>query len=176
MYIETVHTIPDEKAFRSALSGPEGLPEGVWLVTALVRKDHSRVTCVWKAASVDALRAAIEARIGKVAETAYYELDEAASFGPGRATATDPTLLHEVGKKLYRLGRPHEALAVFQLNAAQNPKAWFTEVGLARGYAVTGDRDRALRTLRAALERTPPHRRERVQGLVSRLESGQNLI
>lgn len=178
MLIESTHTISDEQALRSALAGQAGPPQGVKLRATLLRRDRSHLTCVWEAPSVDAVRNYVEGKIGKLSKSNYYELDESGTTGlapAGASMSTNVSLLHEIGKQLARSGRAQEALAIFQLNAEQNPGSWFTVAGLARGYAAVGDRSRALQTLRTALERAPAHRREHVQRMVSQLESGQSL-
>ncbi|MBC7923493.1 MAG: DUF2911 domain-containing protein, partial [Ferruginibacter sp.] len=64
------------------------------------------------------------------------EADAAMQQALDKAT---PPQIHGYGRQLLGQNRPKEALAVFELNAKRNGKAWPVNVGLARGYAAVGD-------------------------------------
>ena len=69
-------------------------------------------------------------------------------------TAT-PILIHQYGRQLLNAGKNKDALTVFELNAKRFGEQWPTHVGLARGYAAAGEKQRALEHARKALAQAP---------------------
>ena len=65
------------------------------------------------------------------------------------------------GRQLLNANQNREALEVFEQNAKRLGEAWPTHVGLARGYAATGDKAQALEHAKKALvrHRMPSSRR-----------------
>lgn len=85
--------------------------------------------------------------------------------------------LHSEGRKLLAAGDPKLALEVFELNARRHPDAWPVHVGLARGYAASGDARRALEHARKALAQAPDDvNRRSLAGMVEKLEKGDTAI
>ncbi len=85
-----------------------------------------------------------------------------------------PLDLHQYGRKLLAEKKPGEALAVFRLNAERNGEQWPVNVGLARGYAATGDLKQALEHARKALTQAPDDlNRKSLAAMVSALEAGR---
>lgn len=72
----------------------------------------------------------------------------------GHPTATPP-LIHMYGRQLLSAGKPAEAMAVFEMNAKRFGDEWPTHVGLARGYAANGQKEKALDHARKALAQAP---------------------
>jgi len=84
--------------------------------------------------------------------------------------------LHQYGRKLVGMKRNAEALEVFKMNAKKNPKVYTTYVGLARGYSSVGDYKNALVNAKAALPLAPdPLNKNSVEGMIKKLESGQDI-
>jgi Flp pilus assembly protein TadD len=83
--------------------------------------------------------------------------------------------LHQYGRQLVSQGKTADAMAVFQRNAEQNPEAWFIGVGLARGHSALADFGQAAEHMRTALEKAPEDQKAYIQGLVDRLESGEDI-
>lgn len=79
--------------------------------------------------------------------------------------------LHNYGRTLLGTGKTEDALEVFQLNAKQNPDAWFIGVGLARGHSALGQFDAAAKGMKMAMEKAPENQQAYLQGLLDQLES-----
>jgi hypothetical protein len=63
------------------------------------------------------------------------------------------------------------ALTVFQTNAKLHPNAWPVNLGLARGYAVMGDRKKAVSYARKALPQAPDDlNRQNIETLIKQWE------
>ena len=85
-----------------------------------------------------------------------------------------PLDLHQYGRRLLAEKKNKEALEIFQLNAQRNGDQWPVHVGLARGYAATGDPKQALEHARKALTQAPdPLNRKALEAMVAALEAGQ---
>ncbi len=83
--------------------------------------------------------------------------------------------LHQYGRTLLGQGRTEDAMEVFERNAEQNPDAWFIGFGLARGYSAMGEFDQAVKSMRASLDAAPEGQKAYVQGMIDRLEKGQDI-
>lgn len=84
--------------------------------------------------------------------------------------------LHQTGRQLITQKKNAEAMKVFELNARRYPNKWPVNVGLARGYAAMGDKQKALKHARLALKDAPDEpNRKNVEGLVKSLEEGKNI-
>ena len=87
-----------------------------------------------------------------------------------------PLDLHQYGRLLISQKHEKEALEVFQLNYERNGDEWPTHVGLARGYAATGDPKQALEHARKALTQAPDDlNRKSLEAMVAALESGKTI-
>lgn len=85
-----------------------------------------------------------------------------------------PLDLHFYGRKLLAEKKNQEAMAVFQLNFQRNGETWPVHVGLARGYAATGDSKQALEHARKALVQAPdPVNKKGLEDMVAALEAGK---
>jgi len=178
--LESNHQPTDTKRFLQVIESAPAIPPQISLLACFVRTDYSQVTCIWKSDSAEQLRHFIEPIVAGAAKNAYYSIEQVVPFESqserNGEKLENPYHLHEVGKRLAKSHKPEAALAVFQLNATQNPHTWFVTAGLARGYAAIGDFDKAKELMKAALERAPIYRREHVNQLLSRLEKRDNLI
>ena len=83
--------------------------------------------------------------------------------------------LHQYGRTLLTQDRVDEAIEVFERNAEQNPDAWFTGFGLARGYSAKGDFDKAVENMKLALAKAPDGQKTYVQGMLDRLEKSEDI-
>ena len=63
--------------------------------------------------------------------------------------------IHQYGRQLLNANQNRDALEVFEQNAKRFGEAWPTHVGLARGYAATGDKAKALEHAKKALAQAP---------------------
>lgn len=88
--------------------------------------------------------------------------------------APKPLDAHMLGRQLLQMGKKAEALKVFQANAARFPDQWPVHVGLARGFAASGDLKKALEHARKALAQAPDElNRKSLAGMIAQLEKGQ---
>ena len=109
----------------------------------------------------------IQLKMGN-AEKAQATFDKAIA-----SPATKPTDAHQLGRQLLQSGLKAEALKIFQSNAKKFPGQWPVNVGLARGYAATGDTKKALEHARLALAQAPDElNRKALQAMVDQLEKG----
>ncbi len=93
-----------------------------------------------------------------------------------RAPGTTPLEIHQYGRQLLAAKKSAEALAVFQMNAERNGDAWPVHVGLARGYAATGETQKALEHARKALAQAPdPVNKKSLEDMVQTLSEGRTL-
>ncbi|MDE3244850.1 MAG: DUF2911 domain-containing protein [Acidobacteriota bacterium] len=84
-----------------------------------------------------------------------------------------PTDAHQLGRQLLQQGHKAEALKIFQANAKKFPGQWPVNVGLARGYAASGDLKKALEHARMALAQAPDEpNKKALNGLIEQLEKG----
>lgn len=87
-----------------------------------------------------------------------------------------PIDIHQVGRTLIAEGKKQEALKVFQINAQRFPDKWPVHVGLMRGYAAVGDKDRALAEARLGLKQAPDEaNRKSLEQAIKKLEEGKNV-
>ena len=85
-----------------------------------------------------------------------------------------PLDLHQYGRRLLAEKNDQEALAIFRLNFEINGEQWPVHVGLARGYAATGDPKQALEHARKALAQAPDAlNRQSLEAMVAALEAGR---
>lgn len=110
------------------------------------------------------------AKLGKGAEAAA--LMKSAIEFPGAT----PAQIHQYGRQLLGEKRIKEALEVFQLNAKRHGDTWPVHVGLARGYAASGDLAKALEHARKALPQAPdPLNKKSLEAMVKSLEAGKSI-
>ncbi len=83
--------------------------------------------------------------------------------------------LHNYARTLLGEGKKEEALEVFQRNVEQNSNAWFVELGLARGLSALGRFEEAAEQMKIAVGKAPDNQKAYVQGLVDRLEKGEDI-
>jgi len=82
--------------------------------------------------------------------------------------------IHQYGRQLIAEKKNAEALAVFQLNAQRNGDAWPVHVGLARGYAATGENKKALEHAKIAVTQAPDSlNRQNLEAMVKDLSEGK---
>jgi tetratricopeptide (TPR) repeat protein len=87
-----------------------------------------------------------------------------------------PLAIHQYGRRLLVQKRNEAALKVFQLNAQRNGDAWPVHVGLARGYAAVGQKDKALEHAKKAVEQAPdPANKQNMEAMVKTLSSGGDI-
>jgi tetratricopeptide (TPR) repeat protein len=85
-----------------------------------------------------------------------------------------PLDLHFYGRRLLAEKKNQEAMAVFQLNFQRHGETWPVHVGLARGYAATGDSKQALEHARKALVQAPDAvNKKGLEDMVAALEAGK---
>ncbi|HTK28584.1 MAG TPA: DUF2911 domain-containing protein [Vicinamibacterales bacterium] len=73
-----------------------------------------------------------------------------------RLAGTPAMPIHQYGLRLLAAGRNDRAMAIFRLNRQQHPEDTFvTYVGLARGYASTGDKKNAIANWEIAIRNIP---------------------
>lgn len=65
------------------------------------------------------------------------------------------TQIHQYGRQLLAEKQPAEALQVFELNRQRYGSQWPVNAGLARGYAATGNKAKALEHAQLALPQAP---------------------
>lgn len=85
-----------------------------------------------------------------------------------------PMDIHQYARQLQGQKKNEEALKVFELNARRNPGIWPVGVGLARGYAALGQKDKALAAARQALPKAPNDAsRKSLEDLIKQIEEGK---
>jgi len=113
-------------------------------------------------------KAQVLAKMGRNEEAG--KLMQAALKLPG----TTPIEIHQYGRQLLAEKKPAEALAVFQLNAQRNGDAWPIHVGLARGYAATGETKKALEHAKMAASQAPDAlNKKNLEAMVKDLSEGK---
>lgn len=84
--------------------------------------------------------------------------------------------IHEYGRQLLTQKRSQDALTIFQLNAKKNGNAWPVNMGLSRGYAAVGDKNKALKHAKLALAQAPDEMaKQRIADLIQSLNEGKVL-
>ena len=84
MYVAIVHQVQDAQAFLSRgerLADPSSAPPGVVPRQFCPSKDLSAATCVWEAASVDAVRDYIDSTLGDSSDNTYFEISTEYALG-----------------------------------------------------------------------------------------------
>ncbi len=113
-------------------------------------------------------KAQVLAKMGRNEEAG--KLMQAALKLPG----TTSIEIHQYGRQLLSEKKNTEALAVFQMNAERNGDAWPVHVGLARGYAATGETKKALEHAKIAVTQAPdPLNRQSIEAMVKDLSEGK---
>jgi len=88
-----------------------------------------------------------------------------------------PLDIHQYGRRLITDKQYKDALEVFQYNAQRNGEAWPTHVGLARGYAATGDAKQALEHAKKALPQAPDDlNKKSLEAMIAALEKGEPIL
>jgi tetratricopeptide (TPR) repeat protein len=91
-----------------------------------------------------------------------------------RNPSTTAFEIHQYGRQLLAARKPREALEVFQYNAQRNGDKWPVHVGLARGYAATGNYAQALEHAKKALPQAPDDlNRNSLQGMIKALSENK---
>jgi hypothetical protein len=89
---------------------------------------------------------------------------------------TTPVEIHQYGRQLITAKKNAEALEIFKYNAERNGDTWPVHVGLARGYAATGDNAKALEHAKKALTQAPDDlNRQGLETMVKTLSEGKPL-
>jgi hypothetical protein len=87
-----------------------------------------------------------------------------------------PLDLHTYGRSLLAEKKTKEAMDIFLLNSKLNGDTWPVHVGLARGYAATGDSKQALEHARKALTQAPDDlNRKSLAAMIADLEAGKSI-
>jgi hypothetical protein len=93
-----------------------------------------------------------------------------------RLPGTSPLDIHQYGRFLLNAKKSAEALEIFKYNAERNGDAWPVNVGLARGYAATGDNQKALEYAKKALPQAQDDlNRKSLQEMIKALSEGQTI-
>ena len=91
--------------------------------------------------------------------------------------ATTPIEIHQYGRQMLAAKKVDEAMAIFELNAKRNGDAWPVHVGLARGYAAKGEREKALEHAKTALPQAPDDlNRKSLEAMIDTLSKGSTEI
>ena len=84
--------------------------------------------------------------------------------------------LHQYGRQLLAQKKNKEALEVFKMNAAKNPKEFTTLIGLVRGHSANGDFKSALKFAKQALPLAPNAlNKTNVETMIGKLEQGKDV-
>ena len=73
MYVVTIHSISDPKAF---WGGQLDLPAGTTLPTAVPNGDGTRGICIFESDSMDTVRNLVDSATSKISENEYFAVDE----------------------------------------------------------------------------------------------------
>ncbi|HYB53423.1 MAG TPA: hypothetical protein VEG84_06130, partial [Thermoanaerobaculia bacterium] len=90
-------------------------------------------------------------------------------------SVAEPLDLHNYGRQLLGEKKTTEALQIFDMNAKKNPSLWFVYVGLARGQSATGKFKDASKNMHVAQTRAPESQHAYLQGLIDKLDKGQDI-
>lgn len=83
--------------------------------------------------------------------------------------------MHNYGRQLLAEKKTAEAVKIFQANAQKNPSVWFVYAGLARAQSASGNFKDAAKNMKEAQTRAPEQQKAYLQGLLDRLEKGQDI-
>ena len=87
-----------------------------------------------------------------------------------------PIPIHMLGRQLQAAGKKDDAVKVFMLNARRFPNQWPVNVGLARAYAATGDKKKALEAAKLAISQAPdPANKKNLENMVKLLTEGKEI-
>jgi len=93
-----------------------------------------------------------------------------------RLPGTTALQIHLYGRQLLTMKKNSEAMEVFQYNNERNGDAWPVHVGLARGYAATGDNGKALEHAKKAAQQAPDDlNRQSLEAMVKSLSEGKGI-
>ena len=113
-------------------------------------------------------KAAVLEKLGRNADA------DAAMQSAVRHRSATPLDLHQYGRRLLAEKKNQEALEIFRLNYERNGEQWPVHVGLARGYAATGDLKQSLEHARKALPQAPDDlNRKSLEAMIAALEAGK---
>ena len=88
----------------------------------------------------------------------------------------NPLQIHLAARQLLTEGRKDDAVRLFQLNAKKFPNQWPVHVGLMRGYAATGEKQKALAEAKLAVVQAPdPGNKTNLERLIKQLEEGKDI-
>ena len=86
-----------------------------------------------------------------------------------------PVQLHIYGRTLQSQGKQDEAFSVFRANIKKNPDHWTAHNEAARLASAEGKFQDAAKEMRASLAGSPDQIKPQVQGLIKKLEAGQDI-
>ena len=86
-----------------------------------------------------------------------------------------PLQLHIYGRTLQSQGKQDEAFSVFRTNIKKNPDHWTAHNEAARLASAQGKFQDAAKEMRASLSGSPDQIKPQVEGLIKKLEAGQDI-
>ena len=86
-----------------------------------------------------------------------------------------PLQLHIYGRTLQSQGKQDEAFSVFRTNIKKNPDHWTAHNEAARLASAEGKFQDAAKEMRASLSGSPDQIKPQVEGLIKKLEAGQDI-
>jgi tetratricopeptide (TPR) repeat protein len=86
-----------------------------------------------------------------------------------------PLQLHIYGRTLQSQGKQDEAFSVFRANIKKNPDHWTAHNEAARLASAQGKFQDAAKEMRASLAGSPDQIKPQVEGLIKKLEAGQDI-
>jgi hypothetical protein len=100
--------------------------------------------------------------------------DASATLAKAMTIAT-PLQLHIYGRTLQSQGKQDEAFSVFRANIKKNPDHWTAHNEAARLASAEGKFQDAAKEMRASLAGSPDPIKPQVEGLIKKLEAGQDI-
>jgi hypothetical protein len=101
--------------------------------------------------------------------------EESAAAQKKALEMASPLQIHMFARQLQAEKRNEEAFAIFRENARKHPDQWFVHTGLARIYSSKGKFDDAAEELKVALTEAPDNQKGYLDGLLSQLQSKQDI-
>jgi hypothetical protein len=101
--------------------------------------------------------------------------DDAAAAQKKALDFASPLQVHMYARQLQGEHRSEEAFVIFREDAKKHPSEWFVHSGLARVYSAQGKFDDAAKEMKLALAAAPDNQKSYLTGLVTRLESKQDI-
>ena len=87
-----------------------------------------------------------------------------------------PLNIHLAARQLMTEGRKDDAVRLFQLNAKKFPNQWPVHVGLMRGYAAMGEKQKALQEAKLAVVQAPDNgNKTNLERMIKLLEEGKDI-